>query len=106
MKIAVSSTGGSINALVEERFARAPYYVIVDSTTMRFGLVSNPSVASTQGAGPQAAAFVHDRGATVVLTGRAGPKAKEALDAFAITVVEGASGTVRRAVELYLAQVP
>lgn len=103
MKIAVSSTGGSINSLVEERFGRAPYYVIVDSTTMRFGLVSNPSVTSTHGAGPQTAALVHDRGAAVVLTGRVGPKARQALDALGISVVEGATGTVRRAVELYLA---
>lgn len=102
MKIAVSSTGGSINALVEERFGRAPYYVIVDPTTMRFGLESNPSVTSAHGAGPKTATLVHDRGATVVLTGRVGPKAKQALDALGITVVEGATGTVRQAVEVYL----
>ena len=102
MKIAVSSTGGSINALVEERFGRAPYYVIVDSTTMRFGLVSNPSVTSAHGAGPQTAALVHERGATVVLTGRVGPNARKALDALGITVVEGTTGTVRHAVEAYL----
>ncbi len=70
MKIAVSATGGSIHARVEDRFARAAYYVIVDSETMRFGLVSNPSVTSEHGAGPEAASLLHDRGVAVVVTGR------------------------------------
>jgi predicted Fe-Mo cluster-binding NifX family protein len=107
MKIAVSSAGGSIHSPVEERFGRAPYYVIVDSENvdfenLKFGLVSNPSVTSEHGAGPQTATMLQERGANVVLTGRAGPNARRALDAMGITVVEGVHGTVKEVVESYL----
>lgn len=102
MKIAVSATGGSSNALVEPKFGRAPYYVIVDSDTMRFGVVGNSHAYQASGAGPATAALIVNSGATVVLTGRVGPKAKQALDANGIEVVEEATGTVRDAVEVYL----
>jgi predicted Fe-Mo cluster-binding NifX family protein len=104
MKIAVSATGGALNAQVEERFARAPYFVIVDSATMRFGLVSNPNVSARHSAGPEAARLIHQRGAEVVLTGRVGPKARRALAEQGVAVVEGASGMARHAVEAYLAR--
>jgi len=102
MKIAVSATGGSINARVEERFGRAPYFVIVDSDTMRFGLVPNPSVTAPHGAGPRTASLIAERGVSTVLTGRVGPKARAALESAAITIVEGAIGTVREAIEAHL----
>jgi predicted Fe-Mo cluster-binding NifX family protein len=106
MKIAVSATGGSIHARVEERFGRAPYYVIVDSETMRFGLVSNPSVTSEHGSGPEAASLLHDRGVAVVVTGGVGPNARQALAAFGIKLVEAASGTVEEAVRAFLGAAP
>lgn len=102
MKIAVSATGGSIHARVEERFGRAPCYVVVDSETMRFGLVPNPSVTSEHGAGPQAVSLLHDRGVTVVLTGHVGPNARRALEALGMKLVEGATGTVQAAVKALL----
>jgi len=106
VKIAVSATGGSIHAKVEERFGRAPCYVVVDSETMRFGLVPNPSVTSEHGAGPQAASLLHERGVTVVLTGRVGPNARRALEALGMRLVEGATGTVEGAVRSLRGRVP
>jgi predicted Fe-Mo cluster-binding NifX family protein len=106
MKIAVSATGGSIHSRVEERFGRAPTYVIVDSETMRFGLVSNPNVTLAHGAGPQSARLLHERGVEVLLTGRVGPNARQALEASGIQVVENISGTVREAVERYRQGMP
>ncbi len=102
MKIAVSATGGSSNALVEPRFGRAPYYVIVDSDTMRFGVVGNSNAYQASGAGPATAALIANSGATVVLTGSVGPKAKQALDAAGIEIVEETSGTVKEAVQVFL----
>jgi len=102
MKIAVSSTGGSINGEVEPRFGRAPYYVIVDSETMKFELVFNPNTLDEQGAGPRTAQLISDTGAEVVLTGQAGPNASRALDAAGIRVVSGISGPIREAVDSFL----
>jgi predicted Fe-Mo cluster-binding NifX family protein len=104
MKVAVSATGGSMNAQVSEQFGRCAYFLIVDSETMRFEPISNPGIGMTGGAGPESASEIAAHGANVVLTGRVGPNARVALDAAGITIVSGVSGTitVKEAVEQYL----
>ncbi|MFA5137683.1 MAG: NifB/NifX family molybdenum-iron cluster-binding protein [Elusimicrobiota bacterium] len=104
MKIAVSATGGSMSALVSEQFGRCAYFLIVDSESMRFEPVSNPATGMSGGAGPEAVRVIAAKGAEVVLTGRVGPNAENALRAAGIRLAGGASGsqTVRQAVEEYL----
>lgn len=43
MKIAVSATSGSLDAQIDPRFGRCPYFVIVDSETMGFEALPNTS---------------------------------------------------------------
>ncbi|MCD6423656.1 MAG: NifB/NifX family molybdenum-iron cluster-binding protein [Elusimicrobia bacterium] len=104
MKIAVSATGGSLNAQVSSVFARCAYFVIVDSETMKFEIMQNPAEGMMGGAGPEAARQINDRGCRVVITGQVGPNAQRALESFGIEVVTGATGTVKEAVENYLKQ--
>jgi len=103
-KIAVSATGGSMNAQVSEQFGRCAYFLIVDSETMRFEAISNPGIGMVGGAGPESARAITTHGAKVVLTGKAGQNAKAALDSAGIIVVSGIPGTktVKEAVEEYL----
>jgi len=104
MKIAVSATGGSMNAKVDEQFGRCAYFLIVDSDTMRFEPIFNQAASMMGGAGPEAARQIANRGAEVILTGSVGPNAKTALEAAGIKIVSGISGilTVKQAVEQYL----
>ena len=104
MNIAVSSQGGSINSMVEERFGRSEYFVIVDSETMRFSLVKNPNVTAMGGAGPQTADLISKAGADIVLTGGVGPNAKKALDELGMKVFQGFNSdlTVKEAVQKHL----
>jgi predicted Fe-Mo cluster-binding NifX family protein len=104
MKVAVSATGGSMNARVSEQFGRCAYFLIVDSETMRFEPISNPGMGMTGGAGPASASEISAHGAKVVLTGKVGPNARAALDSAGITIVGGLSETktVKEAVEHYL----
>ena len=106
MKIGVSATGGSMGAQVEPRFGRCPYYLIVDSDTMRFGAFSNPATAAAGGAGPQTVQEFLRRGAEVILTGQVGLNAQTALEQSGLKVVTGVTGTVAEAVEHYVAQNP
>ena len=103
-KVAVSATGGSIHGQVEERFGRAPYFVVVDPETMKFGLITNHSTTAAHGAGPRTAALLAEQGVGVVITGRIGPKAAEALAGLGIQVEEGASGGIKAAVEGFLSR--
>ncbi len=102
MKIAVTSTGASIDSTVDERFGRARYIVIYDTDSKSFETIDNEThVNLSQGAGIQTAGSMAEKKVDVVLTGRVGPKASEALNRAKIKFVEGISGTCRSAVEKY-----
>ncbi|HOX22194.1 MAG TPA: NifB/NifX family molybdenum-iron cluster-binding protein [Elusimicrobiales bacterium] len=103
MKIAVSAMGGSLEAQVSEKFGRAPYFIIVDTDTMKFTPVMNNASSMSGGAGPEAVRQVSSHGVSAVLTGQLGPNAQNALAAAKITAVTGISGTktVRQAAEEY-----
>jgi len=104
MKIAVSATDGSMNALVSEQFGRCAYLLIVDSENMTCEPVLNPAAGMSGGAGPKAVRAIAAKGAELVLTGRVGMNAENALKAAGIRAVVGVSGskTVRQAVEEHL----
>ncbi len=106
MKVAVTSTGGSMDALVSEQFGRCQYFVIVDSETMKFEAASNLGEQMQSGAGPKAAELIISKGAEVVLTGHVGDKAEEALKKGGIKIVDGFKGTVKvkDAVNSYLSK--
>jgi len=101
MKICVSASSDSLDAKVDSRFGRCPYFVIVDSETMEFSVIINDSTNAAHGAGIQAAQTVANMGAKVVITGNVGPNAFNVLSATGIKIVTGASGSVREAVEKY-----
>ena len=101
MKIAISATNESLDAPIDPRFGRCPYFVIVESETMKFEAISNLSQNAPSGAGIQAAQTIASKGAKVVLTGNVGPNAFQALSSAGINVVTGVFGTVKEAVERF-----
>jgi predicted Fe-Mo cluster-binding NifX family protein len=101
LKVAVSSTGEGLDAAVDPRFGRCPYYVIVDTKTMQFEAVPNASQYAPSGAGIQAAQTIANKGVRIVLTGNVGPNASQVLSSAGIQVITGVSGTVREAVLKY-----
>lgn len=102
MKIAVSATGGSISAQMDERFGRCAYFVIVDSETMKFTAFANPASELSGGSGPAAVREITKQDVQVILTGSVGGNAQRALEAADIKIVTGFTGTVKEAVEKYL----
>ena len=101
MKICVSASADSLDAQLDPRFGRCPYFVIVDSETMKFEAIPNIAAGAMSGAGIQAAQTVASKGVKVVVTGNVGPNAFQALSTAGIKIVVGAFGTVREAVEKY-----
>ena len=101
MKVAVSATDAHLDAAVDPRFGRCPYFVIVDTETMQYEAVPNTSQYAPSGAGIQAAQTIASKGAKVVLTGSVGPNAYQALSAAGIQMITGAFGTLREAVERF-----
>lgn len=101
MKICVTAVSDSLEAQIDPRFGRCPYFVIVDSETMELEAVPNIASGSMSGAGIQAAQTVASKGVKVLITGNVGPNAFQALSAAGIRVVTGAFGNVREIIEKY-----
>ena len=103
MRIVVSAQGDNLDALASPVFGRCPVYIFVDSETMQSKAVPNPAMSQGGGAGIQAAQFVVEHGAQVVLTGNLGPNAFNVLAAAGVPGYLVPEGTVRQAVEAYKA---
>ena len=102
MKICISAaTAGSLDAPIDPRFGRCPYFVIVDSETMQFEAIPNMASGGVSGAGIQAAQIIASRDVEVLITGNVGPNAFQALSAAGIKIVVGAFGTARGVIEKY-----
>lgn len=101
MKIVVTSNGADLDAPASPVFGRCPTYIFVDPETMQFEAVPNPAISAGGGAGIQAAQFIVERGAQVVLTGNVGPNAFNVFQAAEVPIYLVGESTVREAVEAY-----
>jgi predicted Fe-Mo cluster-binding NifX family protein len=101
LKVAVSSTGPDLDAVVSPRFGRCPYFVIVETATMNHEAIPNTSASKSSGAGIAASQEVANRGIDAVLSGRFGPNASQALSQVGIRMMTGANGTVKQTVEAF-----
>lgn len=101
MKICVTSSGNTLDALVDPRFGRAAYLAIVESESMAFEAVPNAAAGAMGGAGIQAAQTLANKGVSVLITGNVGPNAFQALKSSGVKIVVGASGTIREVIEKF-----
>ncbi len=103
MKIAISASRGDINAPVDPRFGRCPYYVFIDTETSAAEIVQNQAAMAGGGAGIQAAQSVVERGAVAVITGNMGPNAFQVFDAAGVTIYTAINMTVSQAADAFKA---
>ena len=75
MKIAVTSTGPTLDDMMEARFGRCAYFLIIDLDALEFEAVENPNIALGGGPGIQSAQLMAEKGISTVLTGNCGPNA-------------------------------
>ncbi len=102
MRLAVSAAGSTLSEKVDERFGRAAYFVLVDSSTMEYEIVGNEKNRNAQqGAGIAAAELVAEHGAEAVLATELGPKAANALRLASIPAYSAGGMTVNAAVEAF-----
>ena len=103
MKIAITAAEPKLEAAVDPRFGRCPYFVVVETDDMSFEVIDNASQELGQGAGIQSARIMADKGVQHVLTGNCGPNAHQTLSAAGIGVIIGCSGTVQGVTEQFKA---
>lgn len=103
MRVAVTSTGTTLESPVDERFGRAQYFLIVETDTLEMVEVVDNSARrqAAHGAGVQSVQAVTEHSVDWVLTGNVGPSAFSLLEAAGVRVGTGASGTVKETVEKF-----
>jgi predicted Fe-Mo cluster-binding NifX family protein len=104
MRIAVSADNrNGLDSVVSPHFGRCPYYILVDvdgQEVQAVNAIDNPYHGQhSPGVVP---GFIHSQGVNVMLTGGMGGRAIAFFEQLGIEAVTGASGTVRRSLELYL----
>lgn len=101
MKIAITSSGDSLDSSLDLRFGRAAGFILLDTETGSHSWIDNAqNLEAAQGAGIQAAQHVVNAGAKAVITGHTGPKAFKVLKAAGIQVLLAAgANTVAGAIE-------
>jgi predicted Fe-Mo cluster-binding NifX family protein len=104
MRIAISADDqNGLDSVVSPHFGRCPHYILVDvdgHEVNAVNVIENPYHGQhVPGAVP---GFIHSQGVNVMLTGGMGRRAIAFFEQLGIEAVSGASGTVRRALELYL----
>lgn len=99
MKIVISATEGSMDAMVDPRFGRAAWLLILETETGELieAIDNSTGKEAAHGAGISVAALVADKGVRAVLTGRVGPKALVVLEKADIQIVDTISGSVAEA---------
>jgi predicted Fe-Mo cluster-binding NifX family protein len=87
MKIAFSTSGNTLESLLDTRFGRCSQFLILDTETKDYEILENTqNLNSVQGAGIQSAQTVLKTGAEALVTGHCGPKAFKVLHAAGIAI--------------------
>lgn len=103
MKIAVTSTGPTLDDNVDLRFGRCKFFLVIDTETMEFEAVENMNAALGGGSGIQSAQLMSEKEVAAVLTGNCGPNAFDVFSQAGIDVIVGVNGNVGNAVKQFIA---
>jgi predicted Fe-Mo cluster-binding NifX family protein len=102
MKLCFTAKGATLESLSEDRFGRAPYFIIVESENGSFEAIQNPYADGAGGVGPKAAQVLIAQDVKALISGQVGGNAKEVLVAAGIAMyVYKAGGTVKDAFDQF-----
>ncbi len=96
MLIAVTALEDSLQSVIDPRFGRAAYYMIINTVTGEVTSHNNSDgVGASNGAGTGAAQTLSEYGVEALYTGSVGPKAADVLQKANIRYFENITGTVQ-----------
>ncbi len=105
MRIAISAeTNQEFESVVAHHFGRCPFFALVEvegKEIQSISMIDNPFFAGHQPG--QVPGFIKENNADVMLSGGMGGRAIQFFSQFGIEPATGASGTIRDAVEDFLA---
>ncbi|MFW5998811.1 MAG: NifB/NifX family molybdenum-iron cluster-binding protein [Bacillota bacterium] len=100
MKLAITaSSDQGLEASVDSRFGRAPYFTIVEVDTMETKVIKNSASSAGSGAGVSASQQLAEEEVDGVIAGNFGPKAFTSLQAGELKLYSYSGGTVAEAID-------
>jgi len=87
MKVAITSTGNTLESNLDQRFGRCAFFVIYDTGTKGFEYIPNPNKEVQEGAGPASVQLVASRDVKKIISGEFGIKIKSLLDSLKIQMI-------------------
>ncbi len=101
MKVAISSSGTTLESIIEARFGKCPYFIIYDTDSNIFSYIENKERQETEGGGIKVAQMISDVEVDSVITVNIGPNAYGVLSTDLIEVYSGVTGTVKNAINRF-----
>ena len=87
MKIAITSTGDTVNSTIDSRFGRCTFFAIHNTDTKSTEFFLNPGKEAQEGAGPAAVQFVAAHKVSKIVSGEFGLKIKSLLESLNIEMI-------------------
>ena len=104
MKIAISSTGESLESEIDAKFGRCPYFLIVEiegKEIKEVKAIENIAAGQRGGAGITSAEIIAKEKVEAVITANLGPRAFSVFEQFGIKIYQG-QGKVSDAVRKFI----
>jgi predicted Fe-Mo cluster-binding NifX family protein len=102
VKICITAQRPELDGPVEMRFARAPFFILIDEDTGEWEALENELAQGSGGIGPRAVQLLVGKGIQKVITGQLGGNAMTALQAAGIeTYAYRENGSARDALAAY-----
>jgi predicted Fe-Mo cluster-binding NifX family protein len=87
MKVAITSTGNNLEAKLDNRFGRCPFFAVYDTESRSVEFIPNPNIENIEGAGPASFQLIASQGVGKVVSGEFGAKVKSLFDSLKIQLV-------------------
>ena len=87
MKVAITSSGNTLESKLDQRFGRCSFFVIYDSETKGMEFIPNPNKDAQEGAGPASVQLVASRNVNKIISGEFGIKLKPLIDSLKIQMI-------------------
>lgn len=87
MKVAITSTGNSLESKLDQRFGRCHYFVIYDTESKSMEFIPNPNKEMEENVGAASVELVASRHVNKIVSGDFGIKIKSLLDSLKIQMI-------------------
>jgi len=87
MRLAIASTGNTLDSYICQHFGRCEYFVIYDTESKAMEFIPNPYKDMAEGSGQAAVQLVTSRNVNKIVSGDFGIKIKPLLDSLKIQMI-------------------